>query len=134
MKVTVEQTDRQRKEELIVRCHDPGRVPGGGCPGSCFRLADGLRLAGGYAAPAETVGDLLRLTREFEGLPAGTKGTIVLEYNGPQFEVEFFDEDGDMAAYGLLLQRARTAQTKDDPEVIRDVSGNRFAYDNGRRL
>ena len=38
--------------------------------------------------------DVVKLTREFEGLPAGTKGTIVLEYDGPHFEVEFFDEDG----------------------------------------
>ena len=26
--------------------------------------------------------DVVKLTREFEGLPAGTKGTIVLEYDG----------------------------------------------------
>ena len=27
-------------------------------------------------------------------VPAGTQGTIVLEYDGTAFEVEFFDKDG----------------------------------------
>lgn len=35
--------------------------------------------------------DVVRLTKEFEGLPAGTEGTIVCEYDGKVFEVEFFD-------------------------------------------
>ena len=39
--------------------------------------------------------DVVRLTKEFEGLPAGTEGTIVCEYDGKAFEVEFFDNDGD---------------------------------------
>ena len=39
--------------------------------------------------------DVVRLTIEFEGLPIGTKGTIVHEYDGKAFEVEFFDNDGD---------------------------------------
>ena len=30
-----------------------------------------------------------------KGLPAGTEGAIVLEYDGTFFEVEFFDDDGD---------------------------------------
>lgn len=38
--------------------------------------------------------DVVRLTKEFEGLDIGTKGTIVLEYDGKFFEVEFFDDDG----------------------------------------
>ncbi len=38
--------------------------------------------------------DVVRLTKEFEGLTIGTKGTIVLEYDGKFFEVEFFDDDG----------------------------------------
>ncbi len=29
------------------------------------------------------------------GLSAGTKGTIVLEYDGTYFEVEFVDDNGD---------------------------------------
>lgn len=37
--------------------------------------------------------DVVRLTKEFEGLAIGTKGTIVLEYDGKCFEVEFFDEE-----------------------------------------
>lgn len=33
------------------------------------------------------------LIKEFEGLPIGTKGTIVCEYDGKAFEVEFFNND-----------------------------------------
>ena len=39
--------------------------------------------------------DVVRLTKEFEGLPIGTEGTIVCEYDGKAFEVEFFDIEGD---------------------------------------
>ena len=39
--------------------------------------------------------DVVRLTKEFEGLPIGTEGTIVCEYDGKAFDVEFFDSDGD---------------------------------------
>ena len=39
--------------------------------------------------------DVVRLTKEFEGLPIGTEGTIVCEYDRKAFEVEFFDNDGD---------------------------------------
>ena len=39
--------------------------------------------------------DVVRLTKEFEGLPFGTEGIIVCEYDGKAFEVEFFDNDGD---------------------------------------
>lgn len=39
--------------------------------------------------------DVVRLISEFNGLPAGTRGTIVLEYDGTHFEVEFFDNDGE---------------------------------------
>ena len=39
--------------------------------------------------------DVVCLTKEFEGLPVGTEGTIVYEYDGKAFEVEFFDNDGD---------------------------------------
>lgn len=38
--------------------------------------------------------DVVRLTKAFEGLSIGTKGTIVLEYDGKFFEVEFFDTQG----------------------------------------
>ena len=38
--------------------------------------------------------DVVRLIKEFEGLPIGTEGTIVCEYDGKAFEVEFFDDDG----------------------------------------
>ena len=39
--------------------------------------------------------DVVRLIKEFEGLPIGTEGTIVCDYDGKVFEVEFFDNDGD---------------------------------------
>lgn len=38
--------------------------------------------------------DVVRLTKEFEGLDIGTKGAIVIEYDGKSFEVEFFDNEG----------------------------------------
>lgn len=39
--------------------------------------------------------DVVKLTKEFNGLSAGTEGTIALEYDGTYFEVEFFDSNGD---------------------------------------
>ena len=39
--------------------------------------------------------DVVRLKSVFSDLPTGTTGTIVLEYDGKCFEVEFFDNDGD---------------------------------------
>ena len=39
--------------------------------------------------------DDVRLKSVFSDLPTGTTGTIVLEYDGKCFEVEFFDENGD---------------------------------------
>lgn len=39
--------------------------------------------------------DVVRLKSEFSDLPTGTTRTIVLEYDGKCFEVEFFDENGD---------------------------------------
>ena len=39
--------------------------------------------------------DVVKLIEDFKNLPAGTEGTIVLEYDGRAVEVEFFDEDGD---------------------------------------
>ena len=38
--------------------------------------------------------DVVKLKKEFNGLPLGTKGTIVLEYDGTHFEVEYFDVNG----------------------------------------
>ena len=39
--------------------------------------------------------DIVKLNNEFNGLKAGTEGTIVLEYDGNYFEVEFFDDNND---------------------------------------
>ena len=39
--------------------------------------------------------DVVRLKSDFQSLPAGTIGTIVLEYDGTDFEVEFVDSNGD---------------------------------------
>lgn len=38
--------------------------------------------------------DVVKLTIEYNSIPAGTKGVIVLEYDETHFEVEFFDESG----------------------------------------
>ncbi len=37
----------------------------------------------------------VKLIKKFKGLPIGTKGTIVLKYTENDFEVEFFDSNGD---------------------------------------
>lgn len=42
--------------------------------------------------------DAVKLKTDFEGIPAGTCGAIVLEYDGTAFEVEFFGENGDTIA------------------------------------
>lgn len=39
--------------------------------------------------------DVVRLTENFKSIPAGTKGTIVLEYDDRCCEVEFVNENGD---------------------------------------
>lgn len=42
--------------------------------------------------------DVVRLKSDFEGVRAGTRGAIVLEYDGTAFEVEFFSQDGQTVA------------------------------------
>ena len=37
----------------------------------------------------------MRLIRNFEDLPSGTEGTIVFVYDGSNFEIKFFDNNGD---------------------------------------
>ena len=39
--------------------------------------------------------DVVKLKCDFHGLSAGTIGTIVFEYDGTVFEVEFIDNNGD---------------------------------------
>ena len=39
--------------------------------------------------------DVVKLIEDFAGISAGTNGTIVLEYDGTHFEVEFVDASGD---------------------------------------
>lgn len=39
--------------------------------------------------------DVVRLTKEFEGLPVGIEGTIVHKYDDSMYEVEFFSKGGD---------------------------------------
>ena len=38
--------------------------------------------------------DVVRLIKDYEGIPANTEGTIVLEYDGTAYEVEFVDSEG----------------------------------------
>jgi hypothetical protein len=42
--------------------------------------------------------DVVKLTQDFHDLPAGTKGAIVLEYDGQLFEVEYVNESGETIA------------------------------------
>ena len=42
--------------------------------------------------------DVVKLKSDFESIPKGTEGTVVLDYDGRVFEVEFFDADGDTIA------------------------------------
>lgn len=39
--------------------------------------------------------DVVKLKKEFKGLPIGTEGTIVLEYDETAYEVEFVDSEGE---------------------------------------
>jgi hypothetical protein len=36
--------------------------------------------------------DVVKLTQDFRDLPSGTKGTIVLAYDGKCFEVEYVNQ------------------------------------------
>lgn len=38
--------------------------------------------------------DVVKLVKNFNGIPLGTTGTIVHKYNDENFEVEFFDDEG----------------------------------------
>jgi len=38
--------------------------------------------------------DTVQLKEDFKGILAGTKGAIVLEYDGSCYEVEFVDSEG----------------------------------------
>ena len=49
--------------------------------------------------------DVVKLNKEFKGLKAGTEGTIVLDYDGNYFEVEFFDDNNDtIGVFTYFLQ------------------------------
>ena len=39
--------------------------------------------------------DVVKLVKDFNGLPTGTEGTIVLEYDGTAYEVELVDSEGE---------------------------------------
>lgn len=39
--------------------------------------------------------DVVKLVRAFNGLPVGTEGTVVLEYDGTAYEVEYVDSEGE---------------------------------------
>lgn len=39
--------------------------------------------------------DVIKLSKEFNELPIETEGTVVLEYDGKFFEVEFFNDKGE---------------------------------------
>ena len=39
--------------------------------------------------------DVVKIIQDYENIPSGTEETIVWEYDGKAFEVEFFDANGD---------------------------------------
>lgn len=39
--------------------------------------------------------DIVKLKKAFKDLKTGCKGTVVLKYSDNDFEVEFFDDNGD---------------------------------------
>ena len=39
--------------------------------------------------------EVIKIKQDYENIPSGTAGTIVCEYDGKAFEVEFFDANGD---------------------------------------
>ena len=39
--------------------------------------------------------DVVKIIKNYKNIPSGTEGTIVCEYDGKAFEVEFFDSNGD---------------------------------------
>ena len=39
--------------------------------------------------------DVVKIKQDYENISLGTEGTIVCEYDGKAFEVEFFDANGD---------------------------------------
>ncbi len=39
--------------------------------------------------------DSVKLNKDFQNISKGTEGTIVHKYNNENFEVEFFDKNGD---------------------------------------
>ncbi len=39
--------------------------------------------------------DVVKIIQDYEHIPSGTEGTIVCEYDGRAYEVEFFDKNGD---------------------------------------
>lgn len=59
--------------------------------------------------------DVVRLKESFGGLPAGTEGTVVLEYDGSCFEVEFFDAAGNTV--GVLTTPAGMLEAVPDVEA-----------------
>lgn len=56
--------------------------------------------------------DVVRLKEDFKSIPAGTNGTIVLEYDGHCYEVEFVDDDrntiGVLTTPSEILELAKT--------------------------
>ena len=54
----------------------------------------------------------MRLKEDFKSIPAGTNGTIVLEYDGHCYEVEFVDDDsntiGVLTTPSEILELAKT--------------------------
>ena len=61
--------------------------------------------------------DVVKLLCNHKDVQAGTVGTIVLEYDGRYFEVEFVDKDGD--TIGVYTTPAEILQLVDGQEMAK---------------
>ncbi len=60
--------------------------------------------------------DVVKILKDYENIPSGTKGTIVCEYDGKVFEVEFFAAKGD--TLDIVTTPAELLELVEDFEFI----------------
>ena len=70
--------------------------------------------------------DIVKLTKKFNGLKAGTEGTIVSEYNGNYFEVEFVDSNNDtIGIFTIPAELLKIVKSVQKQEYFEKLSDNR---------
>ena len=60
--------------------------------------------------------DVVKILKDYENIPSGTEGTIVCEYDGKAFEVEFFGANGD--TLGVVTTPAELLELVEDFELM----------------